>query len=235
MMKKIITAALAISALALTSCIGTSKTVVAATDVVAKVKPVNTAFEWSKGGEFAYLYLQTFDLAESKLDAIASKGTGQAICIDAPFLLIDPQATTRFFTEVVEPGTAFRIDELAGFSKNVYSERGIAFLRACSERGLMVYLLANEKEISVIMQDLREMQIEVMPCMIEGEISPGSKAQNMTLTELKNGNRLGMILTTSLGEASGFTGMTDAMRESASQLYGKVADKLILFPNPAFN
>jgi len=85
------------------------------------------------------------------------------------------------------------------------------------------------------MQDLREMQIEVMPCMIEGEISPGSKAQNMTLTELKNGNRLGMILTTSLGEASGFTGMTDAMRESASQLYGEVADKLILFPNPAFN
>ena len=129
MMKKIITAALAISALALTSCIGTAKTVVAATDVVAKVKPVNTAFEWSKGGEFAYLYLQTFDLAESKLDAIASKGIGQAVCIDAPFLLIDPQATTRFFTEVVEPGTAFRIDELAGFSK-IQQRKGNYFLES---------------------------------------------------------------------------------------------------------
>lgn len=235
MMKKIITAALAISALALTSCIGTAKTVVATTEVVTKVKPVNTAFEWSKGAEFAYIYLQTFDLAESKLDAIASKGMGQAVCIDAPFLLIDPQATTRFFTEVAEPGTAFRIDELAGFSKNAYSERGIAFLRACSERGIIVYLLANEKEISGIMADLRSMQIEVMSCMIEGETFHGSKAQNITLTELKNENRLGMILTTSLGEASGFTGMTDAMRQSASQLYEEVTDKLILFPNPAFN
>ena len=208
MMKKIITAALAISALALTSCVGSAKAVVSTNEVVTKIKPINTAFEWSKGGEFAYLYLQTFDLAESKLDAVASKGMGQAIFIDAPFLLIDPVATTRFFTDVVEPGTAFRINELAGFSKNTYSERGIAFLR---------------------------MQIEVMPCMIEGEIIPGSMAQNMTLMELKNGNRLGMILTTSLGEASGFTGMTDAMRESASQLYQEVADKLILFPNPAFN
>ena len=235
MMKKIITAALAISALALTSCVGSAKAVVSTTEVVTKIKPVNTAFEWSKGGEFAYLYLQTFDLAESKLDAVASKGMGQAIFIDAPFLLIDPVATTRFFTDVIEPGTAFRINELAGFSKNTYSERGIAFLRACSERGLMIYILANEKEITGIIQDLSRMQIEVMPCMIEGEIIPGSMAQNMTLMELKNGNRLGMILTTSLGEASGFTGMTDAMRESASQLYQEVADKLILFPNPAFN
>ena len=71
--------------------------------------------------------------------------------------------------------------------------------------------------------------------MIEGEITPGSKAQNITLTELKNENRIGMILTTSLGEASGFTGMTDAMSDSVIELYKKVADKLILFPNPAFN
>jgi hypothetical protein len=230
MMKKIITAALAISALALTSCIGTAKKVVATT----KVKPVNTAFEWSKRGEFAYLYLQAFDLAESKLDAISSE-EDQAVCIDAPFLLIDPLATTRFFTEVVEPGTAFGIDELTEFSKNAYSERGIAFLRACSKKGLIVYLLAPEKQVKGIIADLLSMHIEVMSCMIEGEITPGSKAQNITLTELKNENRIGMILTTSLGEASGFTGMTDAMSDSVIELYKKVADKLILFPNPAFN
>ena len=53
--------------------------------------------------------------------------------------------------------------------------------------------------------------------------------------EYYEANRVGLVLTTSLGESNLIRGMKDDFQENSSKLFDYFGDKIIVFPNPAFN
>ena len=55
------------------------------------------------------------------------------------------------------------------------------------------------------------------------------------MMEMTQSNRIALVLTTALGEANSLTGMGRAVNENMDELMRVHGDKLILFPNPAFN
>jgi hypothetical protein len=128
-----------------------------------------------------------------------------------------------------------RLDEVEGFSKYRYNPVAIDFLRMCQDAGVQVYLMADEREILGTIEDLATKNLIALPSMFDGRTRYGQYGRNITMIEMAESNRIALILTTSLGEVSSLTGMGRAINENMEELYRVHGDKLIVFPNPAFN
>lgn len=231
-MKKHIIALLAISTLALASC-GTQKEAVA--DVPPPPPPVNPALEWRKSSEFEFINKQTFkyaaDLLQRKLGSIKE---GPVVFIDVPFLLLDQNTMNRYFDNNDRP-LDLRIREAQEVSRFDYNQDALEFLRLCQESGVEVILMAEEQEVLPTVEDLATKNLVVMPSIYDGTPNYGKIGRNITMLEMAESNRIALILTTSLGEATSLTGMGRAINENMEELYRVHGDKLIVFPNPAFN
>jgi predicted secreted acid phosphatase len=231
-MKKHIIALLAISTLALASC-GTQKEAVA--DVPPPPPPVNPALEWRKSSEFEYINMQTFKFAANQLQMrLGNMKQAPVVFIDVPFLLLDQDVFSNYLDNV-ELEDGLRLDEVEGFSKYRYNPVAIDFLRMCQDAGVQVYLMADEREILGTIEDLATKNLIALPSMFDGRTRYGQYGRNITMIEMAESNRIALILTTSLGEVSSLTGMGRAINENMEELYRVHGDKLIVFPNPAFN
>ena len=63
----------------------------------------------------------------------------------------------------------------------------------------------------------------------------GKTSENNTLVESHESDRVALVLTTSLGESNLIRGMKDDFQQNSSKLFDYFGDKIIVFPNPAFN
>ena len=63
----------------------------------------------------------------------------------------------------------------------------------------------------------------------------GRYSNNITLSEYAQQDRLALLLTTSLGEATALTGMGNPKSVEVDEMYKHFGSKVILFPNPTFN
>jgi len=236
-MKRHITAALTISALALASC-GTQKEVAEATAPAPVVKEVNEALNWSvKNAEARYLYSQNMRMATDRVRSMMDRGesVGQAVFIDAAFLLFNQNMTYEYFSNFGSVGDEFYLGELRGYCRNQYEPAAIEFIRMCREAGMEVILMSPEKDAMDIMQDLQKQDLQVFPSMMTSRPQFGKYAENITLREYAAGNRVGLVLTSSLGEASEFTMSRGPKGFELNEMFKAFGDRLILFPNPAFN
>ena len=231
-MKKHIIALLAISALGLASC-GTQKEAVA--DIPPPPPPINPAMEWRKSSEFEYINKQTFNYAADMLQRkLGSIKQGPVVFIDVPFLLLDQNTMNRYYDQSENP-RELRIREAQEVSRFDYNLDALNFLRLCQESGIEVFLMAPEQEVLPTIEDLAKKNIVVSPSMFDGTPEYGRIGRNVTMMEMTESGRIALILTTSLGEATSLTGMGRAVNENIDELMRVHGDKLILFPNPAFN
>ena len=236
-MKLHITAALTISALALASC-GTQKEAAEAAAPAPVVKEVNEALNWSvKNAEARYLYNQNMRLAADKVQDLMNKGesVGKAVFIDATFLLFNQNMTYEYFANFGTINDEFNVGELRGYCRNQYEPQAIEFIRMCAEAGMEIILMAPEKDAIEIMQDLQKQNFQVFASMMTSQPQYGKYAENITLREYAAGNRVALVLTSSLGEASEFTMSLGPKGFELNEMYKAFGDQLILFPNPAFN
>lgn len=236
-MKLHITAALTISALALASC-GTQKEAAEAAAPAPVVKEVNEALNWSvKNSEARYLYNQNMRLAAEKVQDLMNKGesVGKAVFIDATFLLFNQNMTYEYFANFGTINDEFNVGELRGYCRNQYEPQAIEFIRMCAEAGMEIILMAPEKDAIEIMQDLQKQNFQVFASMMTSQPQYGKYAENITLREYAAGNRVALVLTSSLGEASEFTMSRGPKGFELNEMYKAFGDQLILFPNPAFN
>ena len=236
-MKLHITAVLTISALALASC-GTQKEAAEAAAPAPVVKEVNEALNWSKKtSEARYLYSQSMQLATERLQQQMDRGNtvGKAVFIEPAFLLFNQNMTYEYFSNFGAVGDEFMVGELRGYCRNQYEPMALDFLRLCREAGTEIILMAPEKEAVEIMQDLQKQDLQVFPSMMTSQPQYGKYAENITLREYAQGNRVAMVLTTSIGEASEFTQSRGPKGFELNELQKTFGAKLILFPNPAFN
>jgi predicted secreted acid phosphatase len=101
--------------------------------------------------------------------------------------------------------------------------------------GVEVVFMAPEMELDATMADLQKLGFNSTGAMMDEFPHYGKTSSNMTLMEYKSGNRVVMVLSTSLGEASSMTGVKYATGNTVDDLFEAFGDKLILFPNPASN
>jgi predicted secreted acid phosphatase len=236
-MKLRITAALTISALVLASC-GTQKEAAEIATPAPVAKQVNEALDWSKKtSEARYLYSQSMQLATERLQQQMDLGStvGKAVFIEPAFILFNQNMTYEYFGNFGQVGDEFMVGELRGYCRNQYEPMAIAFLRLCQEAGVEIILMAPEKEASEIMQDLQKQDLQVFPSMMTSQPQYGKYAENITLREYAQGNRVALVLATSIGEASEFTQSRGPKGFELNDLHKNFGGKLILFPNPAFN
>ena len=236
-MKQHITAALTISALALASC-GTQKEVAEAATPAPVVKEVNEALNWSvKNAEARYLYSQNMRLAADKVQDLMNKGesVGKGVFIEPTFLLFNQNMTYEYFANFGSINDEFNVGELRGYCRNQYEPQALEFIRMCAEAGMEIILMAPEKEAIEIMQDLQKQNFQVFPSMMTSQPQYGKYAENITLREYAAGNRVALVLTSSLGEASEVTLSRGPKGFELNEMFKTFGDRLILVPNPAFN
>ena len=236
-MKLPIIAALSISVLTLSSCGGAKP---ASNEVIVEIapeKPRNTALEWSAASSDAlYLHRQLFGLAKDRLEGIINSGKpNQAVFIDASFLLLPPTATYEFFASYKDPADGFRPQEIFEFARYEFDPIALEFVRYCFESGIEVVLTSSEMDSRLIMEQLMKQNITVQGSIIEGEPRYGRYSNNITLSEFEQQDRIALLLTTSLGEATALTGMGNPKSIEVDEMYKRFGSKVILFPNPTFN
>lgn len=236
-MKRHITAALTISALALASC-GTQKEAAEAAEPAPVVKEVNEALNWSvKTAEARYLYSQNMRMATDRVRSMMNRGEslGQAVFIDVAFLLFNQNMTYEYFVNFGSISDEFNLAELRGYCSNQYEPAAMEFIRMCREAGMEVILMSPEKDAMDIIQDLQKHDLQVFPSMMTGQPQYGKFAENITMREYASGNRVALVLTSSLGEARELTLSRGLKGFELNEMYKSFGDRLILFPNPAFN
>ena len=236
-MKLPIIAALSISALTLSSC-GGAKT--ASTETIVEVtpeKPRNTALEWSAASSDArFINRQLFDLATQRLASLINTGKlNQAVFIDASFLLLPQDATFHFFSEMRSPKDGFRPQELFEFARFEFDPVAMEFVRFCHENGVEIILTSTEMDSRAIIEELMKKNYTVQGSIVDGEPRYGRYSNNITLSEYAQQDRLALLLTTSLGEATALTGMGNPKSVEVDEMYKRFGSKVILFPNPTFN
>ena len=236
-MKLHIIAALSISALTLISCGGAKP---ASTEVIVEVapeKPRNTALEWSAASSDArFINRQLFDLATQRLASRINNGRlNQAVFIDASFLLLPQDATFHFFSEMRSPKDGFRPQELFEFARFEFDPVAMEFVRFCHENGVEIILTSTEMGSRAIIEELMKKNYTVQGSIIDGEPRYGRYSNNITLSEYAQQDRLALLLTTSLGEATALTGMGNPKSTEVDEMYKRFGSKVILFPNPTFN
>ncbi|MCH1534571.1 MAG: hypothetical protein L7S65_06435 [Schleiferiaceae bacterium] len=236
-MKLPIIAALSISVLSLSSCGGAKTTSTVPVEEVQLEKPRNTALEWSAANSDArYIHRQLFDLATQRLAAKVNSGrSNQAVFIDASFLLLPQEATFHFFSEMRTPGDGFRPQELFEFAKFEFDPAAMEFIRFCHENGVEILLTSTEMDSRAIIEELMKKNYTIQGSNIEGEPRYGRYSNNITLNEYAQQDRLALILTTSLGEATALTGMGNPKSIEVDEVFKRFGSKVILFPNPTFN
>ena len=238
-MKLPIIAALSISALTLSSCGGT-KAVASEENSQAEVtpeKPRNTALEWSAADSDArYIHRQLFDLAIDRLaGTLNNERSNKAVFIDASFLLLPQNSAYQFFSEIRNPADGFRPQELFEFSRFEFDPAAMRFIRFCHENGVEIILTSNEMDSRAIIEELMKKNYTVQGSIIDGEPRYGRYSNNITLSEYAQQDRLALLLTTSLGEATALTGMGNPKSTEVDEMYKRFGSKVILFPNPTFN
>jgi len=236
-MKQHITAALTISALALASC-GTQKEAAEAAAPAPVVKEVNEALNWSvKNAEARYLYSQNMRLAAYKVQDLMNKGesVGKAVFIEPTFLLFNQNMTYEYFANFGSINDEFNVGELRGYCRNQYQPEAVELIRMCAEAGMEIILKAPEKDAVEIMQDLQKQNFQVFASMMTSQPQYGKYAENIILPAYAAGNRVALVLTSSLGEASEFTMSRGPKGFELNEMFKAFGDRLILFPNPAFN
>ena len=236
-MKLPIIAALSISALTLISC-GRAKP--ASTEAIVEVapeKPRNTALEWSAASSDArFINRQLFDLATQRLASRINNGRlNQAVFIDASFLLLPQDATFHFFSEMRSPKDGFRPQELFEFARFEFDPVAMEFVRFCHENGVEIILTSTEMDSRAIIEELMKKNYTVQGSIVDGEPRYGRYSNNITLSEYAQQDRLALLLTTSLGEATALTGMGKPKSVEVDEMYKRFGSKVILFPNPTFN
>ena len=236
-MKLHIIAALSISALTLISCGGAKP---ASTEVIVEVapeKPRNTALEWSAASSDArFINRQLFDLATQRLASRINNGRlNQAVFIDASFLLLPQDATFHFFSEMRSPKDGFRPQELFEFARFEFDPVAMEFVRFCHENGVEIILTSTEMDSRAIIEELMKNNYTVQGSIVDGEPRYGRYSNNITLSEYAQQDRLALLLTTSLGEATALTGMGNPKSVEVDEMYKRFGSKVILFPNPTFN
>jgi predicted secreted acid phosphatase len=236
-MKLHIIAALSISALTLISCGGAKP---ASTEVIVEVapeKPRNTALEWSAASSDArFINRQLFDLATQRLASRINNGRlNQAVFIDASFLLLPQDATFHFFSEMRSPKDGFRPQELFEFARFEFDPVAMEFVRFCHENGVEIILTSTEMDSRAIIEELMKKNYTVQGSIVDGEPRYGRYSNNITLSEYAQQDRLALLLTTSLGEATALTGMGNPKSVEVDEMYKRFGSKVILFPNPTFN
>ena len=236
-MKLPIIAVLSISILSLSSCGGAKTTTTEPVEDVQLEKPRNTALEWSAASSDArYIHRQRFDLATQRLASTINNGRlNQAVFIDASFLLLPQDATFRFFSEMRSPKDGFRPQELFEFARFEFDPIAMEFIRFCFENGVEIILTSTEMDSRSIIEELMKKNYTIQGSNIEGEPRYGRYSNNITLNEYAQQDRLALLLTTSLGEATALTGMGNPKSVEVDEMYKRFGSKVILFPNPTFN
>ena len=232
-----IIAALSISVLTLFSCGGAKPASTEAIVEVASEKPRNTALEWSAANSDArYIHRQLFALATQRLSSIMNTGRlSQAVFIDASFLLLPQDATFPFFSEMRSPKDGFRPQELFEFARFEFDPVAMEFIRFCYESGVEIILTSTEMDSRAIIEELMKKNYMVQGSNIEGEPRYGRYSNNITLNEYAQQDRLALLLTTSLGEATSITSMGNPKSSEVDEVFKRFGSKVILFPNPTFN
>ena len=236
-MKLPIIAALSISALTLSSCGGAKPTSTEAIVEVTPEKPRNTALEWSAASSDArFINRQLFDLGTQRLASRINNGRlNQAVFIDASFLLLPQDATFHFFSEMRSPKDGFRPQELFEFARFEFDPVAMDFVRFCHENGVEIILTTTEMDSRAIIEELMKNNYTVQGSIVDGEPRYGRYSNNITLSEYAQQDRLALLLTTSLGEATALTGMGNPKSVEVDEMYKRFGSKVILFPNPTFN
>ena len=236
-MKLPIIAALSISALTLSSCGGAKPASTEAIVEVTPEKPRNTALEWSAASSDArFINRQLFDLATQRLASRINNGRlNQAVFIDASFLLLPQDATFHFFSEMRSPKDGFRPQELFEFARFEFDPVAMDFVRFCHENGVEIILTSTEMDSRAIIEELMKKNYTVQGSIVDGEPRYGRYSNNITLSEYAQQDRLALLLTTSLGEATALTGMGNPKSVEVDEMYKRFGSKVILFPNPTFN
>ena len=236
-MKLPIIAVLSISILSLSSCGGTKTTSTEPIEDVQPEKPRNTALEWSAAGSDAlFIQRQLFSLAKDRLTSImANSTTNQAVFIDASFLLQSQEMTYKFFQEFRAPADGFRPQEVFEFARYEFDPIALDFVRYCSENGIEVLLTSSEMDSRILIEQLMKQNIMVQGSIIEGEPRYGRYSNNLSLSEYAQQDRLALLLTTSLGEATSLTGIGNPKGIEIDEIYNRFGSKVVLFPNPTFN
>ena len=236
-MKLPIIAALSISALTLSSCGGAKPASTEAIVEVTPEKPRNTSLEWSAASSDArFINRQLFDLATQRLASRINNGRlNQAVFIDASFLLLPQDATFHFFSEMRSPKDGFRPQELFEFARFEFDPVAMEFVRFCHENGVEIILTSTEMDSRAIIEELMKNNYTVQGSIVDGEPRYGRYSNNITLSEYPQQDRLALLLTTSLGEATALTGMGNPKSVEVDEMYKRFGSKVILFPNPTFN
>ena len=236
-MKLPIIAALSISALTLSSCGGAKPASTEAIVEVTPEKPRNTALEWSAASSDArFINRQLFDLATQRLASRINNGRlNQAVFIDASFLLLPQDATFHFFSEMRSPKDGFRPQELFEFARFEFDPVAMEFVRFCHENGVEIILTSTEMDSRAIIEELMKKNYTVQGSIVDGEPRYARYSNNITLSEYAQQDRLALLLTTSLGEATALTGMGNPKSVEVDEMYKRFGSKVILFPNPTFN
>jgi hypothetical protein len=235
-MKLHITAALVISSILFNSCGGTAETV--STEKPSAQPTINNALEWSTSSmEARFVYEQNIRIALEKINMMMDRGEsmGKGLFVDAAFLLFNQSQVYEFFKTTGKAGSEFNIHELGEFCRLQFEPSMIQLLQRANEAGMSIYLMASEEEVSNIFIGLNSENIMVQSCVLKYSAKYGKYAENMTLAELNEEGRIGLVLTTSLGEITSMQGELPIAGRSISDLYKTLGEKLILFPNPAFN
>jgi len=236
-MKLHITGVLTISALALASC-GTQKVVMETTAPKDEKKVLNEAQSWATNSKEArFIYYQNLKSAEYKVQRLMNEGLSErkAVFIDPTFLLFNQNKTYEYLTSFEDLDGQFNIGELRGYCKNQYSAQVIELLRLCNEAGMEVILMIPEQDAMEILDDLQKNNIQAVGSIMHTEPIPGRFAENITLREYAATGRVGLILTSSLGEASDYTMSKGEKVIDDSSVFESFGDKIILFSNPAVN
>ncbi|MDC1022067.1 hypothetical protein OAQ85_01380 [Schleiferiaceae bacterium] len=227
-MNRHITVLLAISACMLTSC--------ALKESTLKDTPeLDSSFKWRSSNEFGFIYKQNFKYAEYLIEKQRSNvAAGGSVFIDVPYILLSQESLNEYYKEIAG-GKKLKLEKVASLEAMKFSQEALTFLQACQNADLKIVLMASEQESAAIIKALEKDDILAVPSMVGDFLIYGKTAENNTLLETYESNRVALVLTTSLGESNLIREMEDDFQENSSKLFDYFGDKIIVFPNPAFN
>ena len=227
-MNRHITVLLAISSTILTSCSLKESALKGITEL-------NSSFEWRSSDEFKFIYKQNFKYAEFLIEKQRGNFTaGGIVFIDVPFILLSQESVNEYYKDIAG-GKKLKLQKVSSLESMKFDSDALKFLQACQNIDLQIVLLAGEQESKPIIKGLEKFGITAAPSMVGDYLVYGKTSENNTLVESHESDRVALVLTTSLGESNLIRGMKDDFQQNSSKLFDYFGDKIIVFPNPAFN
>ena len=227
-MNRHITVLLAISANILTSCSLKNSARKETTEL-------DSSFEWRSSNEFGFIYKQNFKYAEYLIEKQRSNVTaGGSVFIDVPFILLSQESVNDYYKDIGD-AKKLKLEKISSLESVKFNQDALTFLQACQNADFQIVLMASEQESAAIIKALEKYEIMAAHSIVGDFLIYGKTAENNTLLESYKANRVALVLTTSLGESNLIRGITDDFQENSSKLFDYFGDKIIVFPNPAFN